>query len=580
MGVEIFRFFKEEAEILTPTIQEFPAGERIWRVDFLGGLERNPAIPDEPTVQVIISPLRDSSLRDSDKLASVNAVIDDKRKVIRIGVGQLPYLKIGSLWQKGRLLQYSAGTERVYNITIDKTQRLFMAHRLVDGGQLIPPLCHKIGVKGGKAFCVTLEYDGDPQGIIIPAIEVLRFYYAVSTPLARAIFMGDFFQNLNAIIDPHHCADNFEASILVLKLRRVIHDIEGWLIGRMLYAPEARQCLKNLRASMVSQSTKGHTALYLPAKFPFSGSTHLTVRGKPIQADDGRWRFLVFSLERCTAPFPFERLIVDREFANPYLEGVSFDDPELNWLPAHMRKKPVMPSDKPIIQSKREPAKDCAPTIFPASADAFPFLQGKKVEKLGREEIIQLFQSIGSESQSVFTEMFSTGGGGYASDNTIAPAEIQPRQRRKGLPADMEIFRELLKELNKLGAEASLREPSDATSCIPTPGPGTWRYLDRSLRTPREVGIGDVLLRNRWWCLVEFQQRANDSCNMGILTQPDGDIVDDAAIASILRGLANVRGVWKNIKPAYKPGIFMKYIKHSSATPAEFARAVVQKIMF
>ena len=99
---------------LNPTISEFPSDGRIWRVDFLGGLLRNPDNPYEPTIQVSISPLRDALQDDPEELARTNAVIDEDRTTIHIGVGQLPYLKVGSLWADGRCLPYGAGKERTF----------------------------------------------------------------------------------------------------------------------------------------------------------------------------------------------------------------------------------------------------------------------------------------------------------------------------------------------------------------------------------------------------------------------------------------------------------------------------------
>ena len=562
----------------TPSVNEFPADGRVWRVDFLGGIERNPAIPVEPTVQVIISPLCNASLRDAEELARVATVLDDERTVVRIGVGQLPYLKVGSLWQNGKCLQYSAGEEREYEVFVDKTAGLYTANRVVDGAQLIRPLFHRLGA-GADAFCVTLPHKTDPRGLIIPAMELLRFYYAVSTPLARAILMDDFFENLNSVIDPQYSAYNAASSALILRLKRAIHDIEGWIIGRMLVAQEAKQCLLNLRASMVSQSSKGKPVLYLPAAFPFSGLAQLHVRGKYIKSGEGRWRFLVFSVDHCTAPFPFEKLIVDRVFSNATIGGVSSNDPTLGWLPQHMRRKQVALSERPIMQSKREPFKGCAPTVFPISSDAFSFLRDKRIDKLNKEQARQLHNNVDTESQNVFAEMFSTGAGGYAGGNTIAAAEIQPRQRREGLPADLEIFAAVVAELNKLETEAELRELSCETSQIPTSGGERWRYLDYALKTPREVVIGDVLLDNRWWCLVEFQQRTNESCNMGLLTRADGNRISDTTLARVLGDLPEVKGVWKNINLFYykKEALEIRYIKHSSATPKLFAQAILSK---
>lgn len=81
-------------------IKEFPDDGRIWRIDWFGGIERNVQVPTEPKNQLIISPARDSAIN----FASTNAVDDDERKTITIGVGQLSLVSIGSLWQNQRCL--------------------------------------------------------------------------------------------------------------------------------------------------------------------------------------------------------------------------------------------------------------------------------------------------------------------------------------------------------------------------------------------------------------------------------------------------------------------------------------------
>jgi hypothetical protein len=70
-----------------PAIQEFPQDDQIWRVDFFGGIQRNSSIPDEPTIQIILSPLANPNNKDPKELASVKAVTHELRRTIHIGVG-------------------------------------------------------------------------------------------------------------------------------------------------------------------------------------------------------------------------------------------------------------------------------------------------------------------------------------------------------------------------------------------------------------------------------------------------------------------------------------------------------------
>jgi hypothetical protein len=43
-----------------PKIREFPADDRYWRVDAFGAILRNPNVPSEPFIQIVISPFVDN----------------------------------------------------------------------------------------------------------------------------------------------------------------------------------------------------------------------------------------------------------------------------------------------------------------------------------------------------------------------------------------------------------------------------------------------------------------------------------------------------------------------------------------
>lgn len=81
----------------TPGIKEFPKDGKHWRVDWFGPIQRNPDIPTESYIQVIISPFL-THPRDlpAEKLSSLTHVISDEQKFVKIGVGQLPAIWIGN----------------------------------------------------------------------------------------------------------------------------------------------------------------------------------------------------------------------------------------------------------------------------------------------------------------------------------------------------------------------------------------------------------------------------------------------------------------------------------------------------
>ncbi|WAF91667.1 hypothetical protein NRZ28_05400 [Aeromonas hydrophila] len=97
-----------------PRIREFPSDGRFWRIDWFGGVERNPYVPSEPAIQVLLSPLRTpSSLSDTDP-ASVRAINAQEQTTVLVGTGQLPLLRIGSLWKDGICQSHYAGREETF----------------------------------------------------------------------------------------------------------------------------------------------------------------------------------------------------------------------------------------------------------------------------------------------------------------------------------------------------------------------------------------------------------------------------------------------------------------------------------
>jgi hypothetical protein len=73
-----------------------------WRVDWFGSLERNSHLSTETKVYVLLSQLNPEYT--GRNLTTDHAVLHDTRTAVAIGVGQLPVVKIGSLWKNGALL--------------------------------------------------------------------------------------------------------------------------------------------------------------------------------------------------------------------------------------------------------------------------------------------------------------------------------------------------------------------------------------------------------------------------------------------------------------------------------------------
>src|SRR5690554_2298596 len=181
------------AEIKIPKIKEFPQDGQVWRVDWIGALTRSKSITTEPFIQILLSPIKKVAETLPQNLASVRAVDSSRAVTIEIGVGQLPCVAIGSIWKNGFHQGVFAGTDKIFpDLNISETSVQFIrANHKVNDQFLIPQSQYRLGT-GLNSWLVDVEYQGNPYGVLIPVIELIRFYYAISTNLAQAVFSGVF----------------------------------------------------------------------------------------------------------------------------------------------------------------------------------------------------------------------------------------------------------------------------------------------------------------------------------------------------------------------------------------------------
>jgi hypothetical protein len=302
-------------KLRTVTIKEFPQDDdRTWRIEWLEGLELNPTLSTEPCVRVVLRPFQEGPNRQPE--AGHVVKIPESRTVL-VGVGQLPVLRAGSLWMKGRLQENHAGLKlNLKGVEISgKTVTL-------DGWEpkafhrLIAPRFYGHWRKGRPRLLVVQL--GTPiqvermkySEVLFPTFEVVRFYYGRSTRLAHAIFGGGYRDGFHKVIDEAVTSRNEETGEVYIKVRTGFSRPDGWTIARMRFSKEAEFGGRIIADSILQDAVQNR----LPqpkTSFPFAGTTDLSVCAKRVQGQDGAWRLLVLSIVSCSAPFPYEELTVD-----------------------------------------------------------------------------------------------------------------------------------------------------------------------------------------------------------------------------------------------------------------------------
>ena len=289
---------------------------------------------------------------------------------------------------------------------------------------------------------------------MIPTAEIIRFYYATSTRLAQALFWGEYDQTFNA-----ERSGIFEEGVVRVHLRRWLEDQDAWTLARYLSSPvmqrEARRLYQSLQLCQLNSPTlMAEPDQALPCGFPFEGPT--TVQGifvrVPGATPDSSPRWLILQLERCSAPFPFGRVVVERD--NDSARGENAEDENLipAWAKAKESESEVEKLAPNMFQSNEEPRRGLEPLRIELIEDRFEYLSGKTLIK--DEKIVQRYRFLPMKTAtSQRLTGLGTGQGTWgASDLQLTKLTTVPspvRKRREVLPASLETFVQAIESLAK-----------------------------------------------------------------------------------------------------------------------------------
>ncbi|MCP3129976.1 hypothetical protein [Shewanella sp. KJ2020] len=541
-----------------PEIKEFPSDSRYWRVDWFGAIQPNPKLPREPVLQVVITPFKtpDITALLPNKLASASSGLVDytDQRTISIGTGQLPAVCIGSIWRNSECQQQLAGQLTEFKgLEISKhTSQVLNASTKEHNQYIIPYSHYKFGKDGYFSKMVAVEHGGDPYGILIPMAELVRFYYAVSTDLADVIFSGDLKHNLHAVLNMEHTRSEPEEQREIIGLRQRFSDQDGWILARILNSPEAWLGATAVHDAMLKNRLNGVPA-HIESNFPFAGSTNLIARCKMLPTVvPNKWRYLVLSLVRCSAVFPFRHLTVYRDNDNNRAKDGK-DQPDDEKKPCWSGPRVIPGQQGKPFQSQQAPNKNAATEIFNLPTDRFGYIAGKEPDKPTKEQCD--YKSVTVVKPPVDTNQLSSAQGENI-DSTVSTGRLNSTyERAKALPAGFDTFIKAIEHLNTYeGFSAKIREQDELTKYIPLTKPEgcwQWSYLDSRTQIRRKILIADIRYQDHWFSVIEFEHRENDKCRIGMIYLTYGQYISTLNIAMLLASIAEQRGVWGNV-PSYK----------------------------
>jgi hypothetical protein len=372
-------------------IDAFPDDDQLWRIDWIGGVRYNTSVPSEPLIDICLAQLPSGEANP----LSAKSRTSDTKTVVKIGVGLLPYISIASVWQKRRPVAAGFAAYR-RQLRIDtKSCRTEMLGELTANYNGIPRSYYLFGASWPhvrETLLLAIEQDGDPLGVLVPTAEIVRFYYAPSTRLAQVLFWGEYGETFNT-----ERSGVLEEGVIRIHLRRWLEDQDAWTLARYLCSPAMQRETRRLYSGLQIYQFNSPNVIPAPNQklacgFPFEGST--TIQGiclpLPGPTSNSSPRWLMLRIERCTAPFPFDQVIVDRD--NNSLLGENAEDETLipAWAKDERNGQPVEKQSPDAFRSDEEPRRGLDPLRIDLVEDRFEGLKDKKLVK--EEKTVQRFR--------------------------------------------------------------------------------------------------------------------------------------------------------------------------------------------
>lgn len=501
------------------------------------------------------------------------------------------YLTIGSLWENGKLLDHqiivSSNLPNV-NITEDSVRLIEAGHK-DETGYIINKAAFDIGgfKNGLSARCLAIASDEDPYSIIIPVAEVIRFYYVISTNLAKIAFLGSYETNFDQIIG-ERCGFDSKTKILIIHLRQWLYDNEGWVLGRILRDKNAQQGFFQIHRSLVKQLAGKYHQPMPETNFPFQGKTDWAARCLSFTSG-GKVRTLILELLRCTAPFPFSNLVVIRDNDGRQASPET-DLPESNKRP-YLRNQRLKSGTSKKLHSIEEPVQNMKRMVIDYVKERFGDLWNKELIKPEKEFCNYRKTDLLFLPPSESTTALGTGDGTSGQSKT-APISIsinvgketdiaqKPRShsRSEALPATFENMMAAVRYLSENYQDKGVTAKVWPTLYMPLTSnrSSQWSYLDTSatttnlVKTPRRVLIAELNIDNMLFWLVEFEQRESESLTTAMIYGASSMKAEE--IKKILHLLARSKGIWKNIPPHGR--FHIRPMKHSWPSIEEYASSI------
>lgn len=285
-----------------PNIVALPHDHQAWRIDWFGNvLYQRQTRHLQPFIRLALSKVTLDTSNDwqyPDRFSPWEEQIH-----ATVPVSMLGLLTIGSIWKDGEQVISPKYEEATFTVTAHSVLTLLnkAGQENQDGSFMIPFEYHPYHREHTHSYCIHAPTAKEIK-LVIPATELIRFYFGSSGVLLGKLFRG-IFQESNlwskAEIDAKRRAS--------IELTNGLSGTCASDVARIAFNHRAREAARMITNSLLSKGIDNNEPKYPGMIFPFVGDSKLRVKGIWLGKDDPK-SFLAFQILSCSHRFPFANL--------------------------------------------------------------------------------------------------------------------------------------------------------------------------------------------------------------------------------------------------------------------------------
>jgi len=476
-----------------------------------------------------------------------------------IGIQFIPLLKIGSVWEDERCVDYESYMEKSLAIRVKENCRIIDAGHTIQNEYLIPPSKYRIGQDWLGSKCALIE--SNECSLIIPCAEIMRFYYGHSSTLMKLIFSGRFSKKMIC-----HCnMSRIVGQNAYLQLKSNIPDSLAPTIGRFVFDEYAMTCAQNIHKSIVKNKML-HDQTWVEAWPPLQGETTIQVQGIEMERD----LFLVLRILSCSHKFPFDNLFFTKNTANEReSENATQEDVKFNNRYEH--------NDRGYASEYDAKTRTI---VYKDTSVRFSALDSVTVKKATIDEYIPIAGRIKSAKSPDTTK---------SDKDTPEKVEIEPisLKRSQAIPASLRSFFQIVEHISldrNITCEYLRINPVDGDESL-----SSFPIVRGRSRVLKWSFIGNLISRKCIIVRIEYHGRnyyafeaeqspGKEFHTILVVNNTDKTELDDYQVGKVLEVCVKNRGRW--LKQDQMTELERKKLKHTSKSVSRYAnrlKALIKK---